>query len=410
MRRPSLLTALLAAFLYLPTLAHAQEPASAADSASVGADPLTLSLLTCAPGAEVYAAWGHSALRVQDSSTGQDLVFNFGMFDFGAPHFLLKFVRGDLQYFLGIQEAPDFIRLYLEEGREVYEQILDLDPDQETRLFARLLYLYRPENRYYRYGFVDCNCTTALRDLLFDHLPHTYPATAPFDNTWRQQFNAYLAPQPWLRLGVNLILGREVDKPISLRQSLFLPQALYLALQETGLSHGRDLVAREVVHTPSQARSRAAAPFYQAPWFLLGLLALACLPLLRKRAIQNILFWVYGLGGALILFVMAISQHPEVLRNLNILWINPLFLALALLAPERRPRLHSLASLLLLLCLVLAPLVWLLGLQQPDPAFAPLWFLAAAATWCRLQGVQRVLRAQSAQKHNAPGTRPDALA
>ncbi|MBS1655032.1 MAG: DUF4105 domain-containing protein, partial [Bacteroidetes bacterium] len=43
---------------------------------------LRISLLTCTPGEELYSTFGHSALRVIDSSTHQDLIYNYGTFDF----------------------------------------------------------------------------------------------------------------------------------------------------------------------------------------------------------------------------------------------------------------------------------------------------------------------------------------
>ena len=69
---------------------------------------LRISLLTCSPGAELYSTFGHSALRIVDSSSGTDIVYNFGVFDFYHPDFYLKFVRGKLLYYLDQQAFSDF--------------------------------------------------------------------------------------------------------------------------------------------------------------------------------------------------------------------------------------------------------------------------------------------------------------
>ena len=61
-------------------------------------DSLQVSLLTCAPGTEVYQLYGHTALRMQDASKGVDVVFNYGVFDFNAPHFTWRFVLGECDY------------------------------------------------------------------------------------------------------------------------------------------------------------------------------------------------------------------------------------------------------------------------------------------------------------------------
>jgi len=39
-----------------------------------------VSLLTSSPGEDLYAKFGHSAIRITDTLSGQDLVFNYGLF------------------------------------------------------------------------------------------------------------------------------------------------------------------------------------------------------------------------------------------------------------------------------------------------------------------------------------------
>ncbi|HWJ90065.1 MAG TPA: DUF4105 domain-containing protein, partial [Flavisolibacter sp.] len=69
---------------------------------------LRISLLTCAPGEELYSTFGHTALRVQDASEGSDLVFNYGTFEF-TPDFNIKFIRGKLLYSLSVESFSDFL-------------------------------------------------------------------------------------------------------------------------------------------------------------------------------------------------------------------------------------------------------------------------------------------------------------
>ncbi len=56
-----------------------------------------ISLLTCAPGEELYSTFGHSAVRINDTLTGIDVVYNYGIFDFDTPNFywllLLKAIK-----------------------------------------------------------------------------------------------------------------------------------------------------------------------------------------------------------------------------------------------------------------------------------------------------------------------------
>ena len=48
-------------------------------------DSIRLSLLTCAPGEEIYSLFGHTAIRYENPSQGIDVVFNYGLFSFNTP-------------------------------------------------------------------------------------------------------------------------------------------------------------------------------------------------------------------------------------------------------------------------------------------------------------------------------------
>ena len=54
--------------------------AGGASSAQKLSAQVEVSLLTYDPGDELYAAFGHSALRVRDSVRKYDKIFNYGMF------------------------------------------------------------------------------------------------------------------------------------------------------------------------------------------------------------------------------------------------------------------------------------------------------------------------------------------
>ena len=60
-----------------------------------------ISLLTCAPGEELYSTFGHTAIRVQHQQAGTDHVYNYGTFEFG-PDFLYKIhQRQTALFFIG---------------------------------------------------------------------------------------------------------------------------------------------------------------------------------------------------------------------------------------------------------------------------------------------------------------------
>jgi hypothetical protein len=94
---------------------------------------LRISLITCRPANELYSIWGHSAIRVIDSSSGMDVAFNYGTFDNSDPYFYLKFTRGIMQYALSVDNYNVFLQEYKQDHRSVIEQKLMLNGEQKER-------------------------------------------------------------------------------------------------------------------------------------------------------------------------------------------------------------------------------------------------------------------------------------
>ena len=127
-------------------------------------ESIRFSLLTCAPGQVVYELFGHTAIRYQNFTRGTDIVFNYGMFDFDAPNFEYRFVKGQADYQLGVNSIEGFKRSYARRGSSVYEQELNLSLVEKQNLQQALFVNYQPENRVYRYNYFYNNCTTCARD------------------------------------------------------------------------------------------------------------------------------------------------------------------------------------------------------------------------------------------------------
>ena len=136
----------------------------------VGRDSLQISLLTCEPGQQVYELFGHTAIRCRNFTQGTDLVYNYGMFDFDTPNFVMRFVRGETDYELGVLPFRYFEREYALRGSGVKEQVLKLEIEEAARLDSLLRDNYLPENRVYRYNYFYDNCTSRARDRIEDAL------------------------------------------------------------------------------------------------------------------------------------------------------------------------------------------------------------------------------------------------
>ncbi|MBQ2127790.1 MAG: DUF4105 domain-containing protein, partial [Prevotella sp.] len=152
---------LLAAVLLVSTDVKAQN-----DAVTAYYDSVEVSLLTCQPHEEIYSLYGHTALRYHDLKRNEDWAFNYGIFNFHAPHFVLRFVFGLTDYELGVIPTDIFKQEYRRFGSQVTEQVLNLTNEEKHAIHKALYENYRPENRVYRYNYFYDNCTTRARDMV----------------------------------------------------------------------------------------------------------------------------------------------------------------------------------------------------------------------------------------------------
>ena len=130
-------------------------PAAPGRSPEAMADSLTVSLVTCWPGEEIYELCGHEAIRVR--GMGRDSVWNYGIFDFREPNFVYRFVKGETDYMVAGYPFEWFLPEYVAGGRKVVEQDLDLTQEEARRVLAMLQNGALPQNRRYRYNYVKNN-------------------------------------------------------------------------------------------------------------------------------------------------------------------------------------------------------------------------------------------------------------
>ena len=281
-------------------------------------DSARISLITCTPGDELYARYGHTALRVYDPANRIDIIFNYGIFDFNVDHFYWKFVKGETWYELGASSTRWFMYDYQEENRPVYEQVLNLTPEQRQTIWSALLTNYEPENRQYLYNFVFDNCATRPYVLIAKALGDTIISeySGYTGCSYRSFLRHYTGAYTWANAGINLLFGPKADQPMNNEQRLFLPEELMLFMQEAHLSDGTPLVNESEiasfgpVHTPWYA----SWPLGLAIYFMI-----ICLISLRDRRRGRWSWWVelivavpYILLILLVGFLTFFSCHPLV--------------------------------------------------------------------------------------------------
>jgi hypothetical protein len=351
---------------------------------------LRISLLTCSPGEELYATFGHTALRVQHAATGTDEVFNYGMFEFN-PDFYPKFIRGKLLYNLGVESYPDFAYTYQYEQRSVAEQELRLSCGQKEKLWMALRENAKEENRHYRYDFLFDNCTTRARDMIAQHAG----ALVQFQNilpeerfTFRNMLHIYLdsGRQYWSKLGIDLLLGAKLDRQVTNKEAMFLPDYLMKGVDKAKLEN-RPLATppATILQMPmirKQAGLLRPAIVFTALLFLVLLLSRSKGPkaLSLLRMFDKVFFLALGLAGLLLLFMWFGTDHVVCRDNLNLLWALPTHLAAAFFAGKNTDRsLTYFKAVFWVMLLLLA--AWAFLPQQLNIALLPLILLIAARSY-----------------------------
>ncbi len=290
------------------------------------------SLLTCSSGDELYSAFGHTAIRINDSINGIDIVYNYGTFDFNTPNFYVKFIKGTLLYLLDDELFYSFKNSYEYENRSVREQILDFTREQLLFLYASLQENLKPENRSYRYDIFYDNCSTRVRDMIEKTLNSDALYYENSDKqTFRKLIHPFLENRQWVRFGIDLLLGKPVDKITSAREKCFLPQYLYESVKlmknpATGKSlvlTDKEIVSRYIISTPHKKTLTPDITF----WGLFIIVLITGIIFYFKNRyyflFNKIFFSIIGLYGFIVIFMMLWSQHASTNSNLNILWSFP---------------------------------------------------------------------------------------
>ena len=290
---------LVALFLYGFVNAYSSNP-----------DSIRLSLMTCAPGSEIYAHFGHTAIRYENYTRKIDLVFNYGMFNFREPNFVWRFVKGETDYQLGITPYIYFRAEYAMRGSSVYQV--------------------------YRYNYFYDNCTTRARDKIEEAIQGkvVYPDSIP-DKTFRSIVHEFTSEAKWDELGIDMCLGVEADRPIGKRLQMFAPFYM-LHYADHAYILGANGEKRPLVSETTKIVDVEPEPF--EPGFPLSPMACGILFLVvcivmgwvrwKKRRVwwgwDLFLLLMQGLAGCLVAFLFFFSTHPTVGSNWLLWLFNPI--------------------------------------------------------------------------------------
>jgi hypothetical protein len=363
--------------LFFALLSWSQQGIS--NNLSIPKPTKTISLLTCGVGEELYSSFGHTGIRIKDNISGEDVVYNYGMFNFNDSLFYIKFTLGKLNYYVAKESFGRFLGSYVYDNRTVKEQVLNLDYEAVNNIHKYLENNLLPQNKYYKYDFIYDNCATRVRDAFQNSLGINFKFGDVLGNkkvTYRGVINEYLSGDKWSRLGINLLLGSRIDSNMNNQGAMFLPDVLHDAIAKAKISNQNIVASEQILHEGQKTTSSSNAPLYIGIGFLI--VSIIIFNVKALQAFKNIwlrfLLIIFGLLGSLMLFMWLGTEHQSCADNYNVLWALPLNFIIALLPYKGKAwaKLYALAAISLLL---VAILIHIIGIQvMPLIELLP-WFI-----------------------------------
>lgn len=298
-----------------------------------------ISLITCGPGEDLYSLFGHTAIRVIDSTNHTDSVYNWGGFTFNQPYFYLKFARGKLLYYSIADQIDTFMEEYVYEYRSVYEQVLNLDSASKQKIIAAIYHNMQGDNRFYKYDFLLDNCTTRVRNIIFENNKDAIinDKVVPDKTTARDLIHYYLerGSQPWTELGLDILMGGRIDKTLSNNEAMFMPEFLMKGLSETKKQGAPFAGATNLLLQGSIPQNNSGK---YVPLIALSIICVIVFIISRSKSswakkfmsfFDALILYITGLFGILLLFMWFGTDHTVCKNNFNLLWAMPLNLPAA---------------------------------------------------------------------------------
>ncbi len=336
-----------------------------------------ISVLSIGEGPSLVDAFGHTAIRVKDEELKNDVVFNFGVYDFNSPNFYSNFVKGRPEYKLGIQNYYNFTQNYVRQKRYIVEHQLNLDQNS-IKIIIDLL-VEKLNDPYYIYDYFRDNCTTRAADIVLDKTNNKFKDEKLESEeivSYRELIHRKINKNSWAALGIDLCLGAIIDKKIKTRETFFLPENLmnYLDLYEG------DIIKRNIIYSPESAinyRENIPSPLLINLILSLIIVAVTIFNFKRNKwnkSLDTLIFLISGSIGVLIIYLWFFSNHFAGAQNFNFLWAFPFNFALIFAIYKNKIPNWSIGFIkLLIMMIILLFLHWSTGVQKYNLTLLPIF-------------------------------------
>ena len=310
---------------------------------------LTVKIAVVGPGTELYFWWGHIALVIEDSQTGQSRFYDYGLFSFDNENFFYNFAFGRLLYSCGVSNAEYNLHVYQNTNRHVVMYTLDLPPATRLRVqeFAEVNVL--PENRDYFYHHFRDNCSTRIRDII-DYATDGQFMELYGNNisrfTLREQVRRHTWFSPAADWLLSFLMGQVIDTPITEWEDMFLPSEVGRNIEDfwyTDINgvNKKLVLAKETVLVSNGRPAVLDIPRKQWPAELVFSLVLSAVFgfffYLQARNIRagkilagismSLCGFIFGVAGLLLYFMNLFTNHDYTYQNINMVYCTPLLIA-----------------------------------------------------------------------------------
>lgn len=371
-----------AAYVLLSVLALSNPGPVQTSTPAVAAVP-RIDLITIGVGAEMYALFGHGAIRVVHPG-GEDLAYNFGGVDIEQPDFWKRVMQGRMQTYLEVTPYTDLLLKYSGEDRTIVGRTLNFTPEQTQRLVTRLEEIRASDDRTYTYHYIYNNCTTKIAEVFDEVLDGKLQAQAQglVRGTHRDWILDRIHHLPGLYIAMDLVGNGMGDVPMKAWERQYIPEGFDQVIDAARFDN-QPFVSRRYVDYRSMSHDKGVQ--WEWPWikvYVLLLVPLLLIGLFRPRVSA----FVWGLVGTVIglayIGVWMGSDYVFYHGNWNMLIFPSSHVVLLWAALTRRAWTSALATWYIRAHALVIGLLWLLwSLDIVTQAIGPMLALGLPLSW-----------------------------
>jgi hypothetical protein len=227
--------------------------------------------------------------------------------------------------------------------------LLDIDASRKKEILDYAENHILPENCWYLYHLFYDNCSTRIRDLIdmgTGGQLKEYAENASGRLKYREHMRRFTWYSPFYDWFLGFLLGRDVDKNITVWQEMYLPIEIGRVIKdfsyiddsgdERRLVSNIEIVNRTKSRTTIHDAPRSQVPRCLAAGFIIAALLTLILFIRKKYPVAGRRLWgishallgfFFGSAGTILFMASRIEERDIARHNINFLFINPLLLA-----------------------------------------------------------------------------------